>query len=90
MNCPLSSALNDGSERFESQRNESVGGSSLKSAAPSAAAAAVDDVVGRCDTAWVSVTMTSQVIHLSACHGISVNPPGNLVLGDELASYSTA
>ena len=49
---------------------------SFRSAAPSAAAPAVDDVASRYDSARVSVTVTSQVIHLPVCHGICVNPSG--------------
>jgi len=50
--------------------------SSFRSAEPSAAAPANDDVAGRHDTARVSVTVTFQVIHLPACRGICVNPSG--------------
>jgi len=66
----------DGSERFDNQRNESVHGRELSTgiSAPSAAAPATDDVAGRYDTVRVSVTVTSQVIQLPACHRICVDP----------------
>jgi len=50
----------------------------FRSAAPSAAAPAVDDVALMYDSAKVSVTVTSQVIHFSACHGNCVRPSGRL------------
>ena len=48
--------------------------SPFRSAAPSAAAPAVDDGASRYDSARVSVTVTYQVLHLPACHEICVNP----------------
>jgi hypothetical protein len=53
----------DGAERFESHRNKSV-------------APAIDDVACRYESAKVSVTVTSHVIHLPVCHGICVSPSG--------------
>ena len=53
---------------------------SFRSAAPSAAVPAVDDVTSRYDSARVLVTVTSQVIHWPACHGICINPFGRFII----------
>jgi len=62
--------------------------SAFRSAAPSAAAPAVDDVAWMYDSSKVSVSVTSQVIHFPACHGICVSswdersrPIGSLTAG---------
>jgi len=53
--------------------------SSFRSAARSAAAPAVDDMAGKYYSDRASVNVTYQVIHLTACHGIYVNPSGRLL-----------
>ena len=50
--------------------------SSFRFAAPSAAPAPDDDVACRYDSARVSITVTTQVMHFPACHGICARPSG--------------
>jgi hypothetical protein len=49
---------------------------SLRSAADSAAAAAVVEYVGKWEAAAVLVTVTSYGARRPSCHGIKVNPSG--------------
>ena len=86
--CQTTTVLKDNTfrinwtKRFERQRNEgvSVRKRLVSQLLPVGRAlcdtAADDEVASKYDSARVSVTVTSQVMHFPACHGICVNPSG--------------